>query len=149
MPDIIDEIKSMVDTNECIADSSSPEAIEQIRRSGVKIRGFRKRGANSVQTGVATVKDLLASNRLIVGRNCINTIREFNTYSYIFDKNTRKYTSKPEEKKRNHAMDALRYVLTDQEIRLSSGNKRHFDMRAAQERKLRQRDLTDLHREWR
>jgi phage terminase large subunit len=79
------------------------------------------RADNDVKGGVREVASLLnlrelpdgkMKPRLFVGRNCKNTVTEFESYSNKTDAYGRTIDH-PEENKNNHIMDALRYVVVD------------------------------------
>jgi len=94
----------MIDT--AIADSSAAGLIAAMKDAGIPARGSSGR----VIDGIAQVQGILSDAgdgrpRLTVDPSCINTIKEFESYSW-----------KPEKdevvKENDHAMDALRYFVT-------------------------------------
>lgn len=100
-----------VTENACYADSSRPETISYINRSG---RGFdvrpctKKKG--SVEDGIAYLQ---AFEKIVVHPRCENTAREIRTYSWKRRHGQDETTSLPEDRN-NHCMDALRYALNDE-----------------------------------
>lgn len=90
-------------------DPESPSAIEELRNRMVNTREVVK-GRDSVQSGVQKVRELLVRGKLKVNQRCINTIAEFETYSYDDEKDDRDAKEKP-VKANDHALDALRYVV--------------------------------------
>lgn len=92
--------------NKVYPDPENASAIEAMRRKGVNIREVNK-GKGSIVSGISKVQELLKQNRLRVHKSCLNTIQEFETYSYPDG-------PQPSElplKEGDDAMDALRYVL--------------------------------------
>ena len=96
-----------------ICDSAEPKSIEEMNRMGWYCRPSVK-GADSIMNGI----DLLRRYKIIIdGENIAN---EFLSYIYATDKDGG-YTNKPEDKN-NHAIDAIRYAVTNKYIRLNQGN---------------------------
>ncbi len=78
-------------------------------------------GDNAVQRGISTVQDYLRTDetterpRLFICRSCRHTVKEFMTYSWTAQTARKRDTANPKEipqKKDDHLMDALRYLLT-------------------------------------
>lgn len=69
---------------------------------------------NDLLSGINSMSRAIEDRRLFITRNCINTIDEIGQYHYPMKegKNTRE---KPVDFK-NHAMDALRYVIASEEV---------------------------------
>lgn len=73
-----------------------------------------------VNSGIEKVRQALKINpqtgkpRLFISQNCINTIREFESYHWM-DKNTVGIQKDVPEKKDDHCMDALRYFMVSYE----------------------------------
>ena len=84
------------------ADSAEPKSIEEIRRTGVDIRGVTK-GPDSIKFGIQTMQ----TQKYLVTERSTNTIKEFRNYCYDTDKNG-KSLNKPIDDY-NHAIDAIRY----------------------------------------
>ena len=68
------------------------------------------KGKDSIKSGIQKVRELLKSGRIKINRRCINTIHEFETYSYDDDKEQRDIKENP-IKENDHALDAIRYVV--------------------------------------
>ena len=105
---------SAQDFNKVYADPEAPAAIKELRLRGVNVREVIK-GKDSISNGINKVKELLKAGKLKIHKKCINTIQEFETYSYP----DKKDQSNPKElpiKENDHAMDALRYVIMMQPI---------------------------------
>jgi phage terminase large subunit len=84
------------------ADSAEPKSIEEIKRTGVNIKGVTK-GADSIKFGIQIMQD----QEYLVTSNSTNLIKEFRYYSWDKDKNG-KVLNKPIDNF-NHAIDAVRY----------------------------------------
>lgn len=89
-------------------DSADPRAIDYFRNNGgFKVEGAKK-GAGSVDTGIA----FLQTHKLIIHPNCKNVINELENYSYLKDKQTGAYVNKTDHEF-SHTLDALRYSYSD------------------------------------
>ena len=84
------------------ADSAEPKSIEEIRRTGVDIRGVTK-GRDSINFGVQVMQD----QKYLVTTQSTNLIKELRYYCWSKDKNG-KTLNKPIDNY-NHAIDAVRY----------------------------------------
>lgn len=89
-----------------IADSAEQKSIEEIRREGVSRIRPAVKGQGSILQGIQKLQQY----EIIVNPKCVNTITEFQNYSWIKDKNTNEYINKPIDTY-NHCLDALRYAL--------------------------------------
>tara|TARA_R110000751_G_scaffold86889_14_gene172645 strand:- start:989 stop:2173 length:1185 start_codon:yes stop_codon:yes gene_type:complete len=94
-------------SDEIVADSAEPKSIEELRRSGFRIRGVTK-GQDSVRSGI----DKLKSVPIMVHQDSVNVIRELRNYAWKRDYKTNQVTNVPEDDN-NHALDALRYVAME------------------------------------
>jgi phage terminase large subunit len=121
--EIVDMVVSMR-FNKVFPDSENASGCEQLRRKGVNIREVKK-GEGSVVSGIQKVRELLKQNRIRVHRSCLNTIQEFESYSYSDGKG--KIPSEKPVKENDDAMDALRYVIMSEvEVGGASGPKVHY-----------------------
>lgn len=84
------------------ADSAEPKSIEEIRQTGVDIRGVTK-GADSIKFGISTMQ---GEDYLVTSRS-LNLIKELRMYRWAEDK-TGKSLNKPIDAY-NHAIDGVRY----------------------------------------
>ena len=84
------------------ADSAEPKSIEEIKRTGVYIKGVTK-GKDSINFGI----QIMQSQDYLITSNSTNVIKEFRYYCWDKDKNG-KVLNKPIDKY-NHAIDAIRY----------------------------------------
>lgn len=87
-------------------DPSMPAIIEEINQHGVRCES----GDNDVIGGISLVKNHLKQQDLFIDKNCVNLIRELESYRYEKDVHGRNYSERP-LKKDDHAVDALRYAL--------------------------------------
>ena len=95
-------------------DPESASGVEELRRKGVNIREVLK-NKDSVRNGINQVRELFKSNRLFIHEMCYNLIGELETYSYPDRKPDHNEEENP-IKENDHAVDALRYALTMEEI---------------------------------
>lgn len=90
-------------------DPSEPDYIRQFRDAGLPAEGAN----NTVTTGIQALKNRLVVQpdgrpRLLVRRDCVHTIAEFESYQWAENR----YGVKDEPLKANdHSMDALRYAV--------------------------------------
>lgn len=88
-------------------DSARPDIIKYMQRRGYHIRKCEK-WPGSVEQGISYIRNF---NKVIIHSDCVNTINEFERYSWKQDRNTNEILPVPEDKN-NHCIDALRYALT-------------------------------------
>jgi phage terminase large subunit len=84
-----------------IADSAEPKSIETLRRLGWRNISGASKGPDSIRKGIDTMKSL----QIHVHPESTNLLDEYNLYSW--DK-----TGQRPEDGNNHAMDAIRYALS-------------------------------------
>ena len=91
--------------NEVIAyaDSSEPKSIEEIRRTGQKIKGVAK-GSDSINFGI----QIMQSQSYLVTSKSANLIKELRSYCWDKDRKTGAQIGKPVPFL-DHAIDAVRY----------------------------------------
>ncbi len=110
--------------NKVYPDPENASGIEALKKRRVNVRTVNK-GAGSVVSGISKVQELIKQNRLFVLSNCVNVIREFESYSYPEDKNN--VINERPLKENDDAMDAIRYVLmTDMDNRVSNVPQPHY-----------------------
>jgi PBSX family phage terminase large subunit len=95
--------------NKVYPDPENPSAIEQMRRQGVNVREVIK-NKDSIIQGIQRIRELLKQGKLHINKNCVNTIMEFETYSYP-DKDDMQNAKELPIKDNDHALDAIRYVI--------------------------------------
>ena len=88
------------------ADSARPETISWMRRNGYPRIIPAKKGAGSVEEGVAFLQSL----DIVVHPRCRHVIDELSLYAYRVDKHTGEVLPIIEDRA-NHTIDALRYSL--------------------------------------
>lgn len=96
-----------------IADSSEQKSVDEIKREGVQRIKSSVKGPGSVLQGIQKLQQF----ELIVSPRCKGVIEELNNYCWKKDKNTNLYINEPVDAN-NHYMDALRYSLQCEDIRL-------------------------------
>lgn len=88
-----------------VADSSRPETIAHMRKSGFPKIMAAVKGPNSIEEGVEWLKTF----DIVVHPRCVHTIDELTHYSYKIDPLTQKVLPKLDDRN-NHVIDALRYA---------------------------------------
>ena len=89
------------------ADNSRPESIRYVNRHDLPRVIACSKGKGSVEDGIAHIKSY---DRVIIHPRCVETIREFRTYSYKVDRLSGAIKPEPLDAF-NHYIDALRYGL--------------------------------------
>lgn len=106
----------------CIADSSEPKSIEEIRLKGANIFGVKK-GPNSIHWGLQILKNCT----IHVTDRSTNLIKELQQYYYKTDSNGKYMLDKDGHQitcdEFNHLIDAMRYVSMYYTDQLSIKNK--------------------------
>lgn len=103
--DIYDLIKYKGYSKEkIIADSAEPKSIEELRQLGLRRVKSARKGKDSIIHGI----QYLQSYKIYISPKCVNTIMEFENYTWQKDKKTGEYINKPIDDY-CHLIDALRY----------------------------------------
>lgn len=104
IPDFIYKIKDLGLnlTDDFIADSANPQAIEELRRNHINCKPVKK---NSILHGI----DLLKRNNFFVNVNSTNLLNELQSYIWKTDKNNNNLDEPVDNN--NHLIDGIRYVL--------------------------------------
>lgn len=87
-----------------VADSAEPKSIDELRKLGIRRIRPSVKGRDSVINGI----DKLQRCEIIVDERCVNTIEEFQNYTWKKDKSTGEYTNQPVDLY-NHHIDSIRY----------------------------------------
>ncbi|WBW97583.1 PBSX family phage terminase large subunit [Oceanirhabdus sp. W0125-5] len=87
-----------------IADSAEPKSIEELRRLGLRRIKSARKGKDSIIHGI----QYLQGYKIYIHPKCVNTIMEFENYTWQKDKKTDEYINKPIDDY-CHIIDALRY----------------------------------------
>ena len=95
---------------EVYPDPENAGAIEELKRKHVNIREVIK-GKGSVKSGIQSIRELLLRGDLMINKQCVNLISEFEMYSYDDAKGEKNEQEEP-IKANDHALDALRYVVS-------------------------------------
>lgn len=85
-------------------DSAEPRLIEELKGLGLNIEATAK-GAGSIMQGI----NWILSRDIYINKSCVETLKEFENYSYKKDKTTGEYLSEPEDQW-NHCIDSIRYA---------------------------------------
>ena len=93
------------------ADPSAAAEIAEMRAAGLKVLPSRRIG---VMQGIEKVSELLKGGRLKLFSNCVNIIKEFESYRFPEVKEGQEAKDHP-LKVDDHAMDALRYAVVSYE----------------------------------
>lgn len=96
--------------NAVYPDPENQGAIEELRRKGVNVKEVVK-GKDSIKAGIQSIRELLIRGDLMINTRCVNTIAEFEIYSYDDDIPERNEKENP-LKANDHALDALRYLVS-------------------------------------
>ena len=89
------------------ADNARPESISYLKRHGIPGVKPCAKGAGSIEDGITFIKSF---KKVVIHPRCVNTINEFNLYSFKIDRHTGEITDVIIDRY-NHAIDALRYAL--------------------------------------
>ena len=106
--DIAERIKAMGFAKERIrADCAEPKSNDDLKRLGIGRITPSLKGRDSILNGIAAINEY----RITVNPNCINTIRELQSYVYS-DRLNESGLKLPKDTD-NHLCDALRYAFAD------------------------------------
>jgi phage terminase large subunit len=112
--------ENLKDVEFYIADSENPAGIQEFKDRDLDAKGVKKTVNEPRETfitaGIKRISNLLTIRgdgraRLYVDRRCVNTIMEFENYRYP-EREEEKPVKEAPLKVHDHAMDALRYVIT-------------------------------------
>ena len=87
-----------------IADAAEPKSIAELKKLGLNRVVGAVKGPDSVKNGI----DRLQRYDIIIDERCINTIEEFDNYTWTKDKKTGEYINQPVDSF-NHHIDSIRY----------------------------------------
>jgi phage terminase large subunit len=99
---LYDYNRKYADKELIVADSAEPRLISELRQRGLNIVEAEK-GAGSVTAGLS----LMNEYKIIIDKESVNLLKEFNNYAWIEKTNK----SIPEDKW-NHGIDAARYFIS-------------------------------------
>ena len=106
----IAEYVALCKFKEVYPDPENAGAIEELRRKLVNVKEVIK-GKDSVKSGIQSIREMLIRGDLLINRRCVNLISEFEMYSYDEEKTERNEKENP-IKQHDHALDALRYIVS-------------------------------------
>ena len=92
----------------CRADSADPKSILFLKRRNFLIKAVKK-GPNSILDGINYLKSF---RKIFIHPSCVNTINEFENYSWEQDRLTNEILPRPKDKF-NHAIDSIRYAFEE------------------------------------
>lgn len=114
-----------------IGDGAARFELESLRKRRFRITAAKK-GADSIANGIRELRALLevrestGKPKFFIHAKCVNTIKEFERYSWERDGNG-DVINTPEDSF-NHAMDALRYLALDKiNVQKKEKRKRYYD----------------------
>lgn len=96
------ELQQLYNADKVIIDPSAKGTIVEMEKMGIKVI----KANNSIDEGIARVKEYFIKNQITISKHCVNLIRELDLYSY------KDGTDKPEDKN-NHSCDAIRYGIAE------------------------------------
>jgi len=95
---------------EVYPDPENQSAIEELRRQRVNVKEVVK-GKDSIKAGIQAIREMLIRGDLLINKRCVNLISEFEMYSYDDEVKERNEQENP-VKANDHALDALRYLVS-------------------------------------
>jgi phage terminase large subunit len=98
-----------------VADSSEPKSIHELNSYGLQVFPCVK-GADSILHGISIIQE----HELLITKRSLNVIKELRAYSWKRDKTGATLNTPIDDF--NHALDALRYIVTDKFGTRNSGN---------------------------
>lgn len=108
---LTDLVKAVIDMNlqksKLRVDAAEPRTIQHLRNNGINAEAATK-GQDSVKAGIMFLQD----NHIVVHPKCVNTITEFENFSYIKSRITGEWTEDTTHEW-SHAIDACRYAYSD------------------------------------
>ena len=96
--------------NEVYPDPENAGGIKELIDRNVNVREVNK-GKGSVEAGIQRIRELLKRGAIRINKRCVNLISEFEMYSYDDEKGEKNENENP-VKAYDHALDALRYVVS-------------------------------------
>lgn len=96
--------------NKVYPDPESASGVLELKKRGVNTRDVNK-GKDSIIHGISKMTELFRENRLFIHKSCTNLISELEMYSYLDERPDHNPNENPQDKY-NHAIDALRYVVS-------------------------------------
>lgn len=94
-----------------IIDPSAASFITEVRQKGLSVQA----ADNRVLDGIRSVSELLRGGKLGFSKECVNTVREFQ--SYVWDESAAALGIDKPVKDHDHCMDAVRYFVSTAVVR--------------------------------
>lgn len=89
-----------------VADSAEPKSIAEIKKMGIKRLKAAVKGPDSIINGI----DQMGRCNIYVDERCVDTIEEFENYTWKKDRKTNEYINTPVDTF-NHHIDSIRYGI--------------------------------------
>lgn len=109
------EVVASRNYNYVYPDPEAPAAIAEMKAKGVNVRNVDK-GKDSIKHGIDKMRELFLQNRLFIHSSCLDLIGELESYSYPEARTFHNLNENPLDEN-NHAIDALRYVISSHSIK--------------------------------
>lgn len=103
-----ERIKPRTHSHRILADAAEPKSIAEMSLSGLNVSGAKK-GPDSIDYGMKWLQS--RTHIYIDKRRCPNTYREFVSYEYERNKDGQFISAYPDVN--NHAIDAVRYAMSE------------------------------------
>lgn len=103
---VAEMLKSYVPNDIVVADSAEKKSIQEVKNFGFKGIRASDKGAGSILLGI----DRINRCNVIIDSSCVETIKEFDSYTWKKDKKSGEYINEPIDKY-NHSIDAIRYGI--------------------------------------
>lgn len=111
----IAEVAQSLDFNKVYPDPENAGGIEELKRRNINVCEVIK-GKGSVTAGIQKIRELFKQNRIHIHKDCVNLLWELETYHYP-DKKGEKNEEENPVKENDHALDALRYIISMNDYR--------------------------------
>lgn len=105
-------------TDNIIGDSSEPKTIAEIKKAGFHITGAKK-GKDSIKFGL----DIMMQKNIVLTERSFNLRREISRYVWKVSSDGITVFNEPAERQEDHAIDAVRYIISDKK---KKGGRRNF-----------------------
>lgn len=89
-----------------VADSAEPKSIDELRKLGISRIKPSVKGPDSIMNGI----DKIQRCDIVIDERCVQTIEEFENYTWEKDRKTGEYINKPIDDF-NHHIDSIRYGI--------------------------------------
>jgi phage terminase large subunit len=107
----IKPLYTQYDLRKIFCDPSGLNAIETFKRNGMRAIDADNKKQGQLG-GISKLKSLFKQDMIYIDSSCVNLIKQLQSYRYEKDKASGNYTEEP-VKKDDHAVDALRYMVSE------------------------------------